>query len=543
MKSHAQKLLLLLGIALISYGCVQIGQLTAKLLTSSTSDLEEVSMQIRYIRNLWPRETKTFEVDYFEEWRAGRNALAVQSYKRDGVGLWKLDGTVTSNGTAVPYIDNGAHGKFIDDLQPQKINIQTSSGQQIDFTVGPIEPVEITSVNEGSDEIDLTKDLVLEFDEPASNQNKNMRLTMLMNIMGVQTWTPVVHFKAAEKVTIPAEAFKNMPGIKPNSGESYIMIERYRVEPTRHDGIGAAQVLSLSHDTRKVTVKNKVKLMSGIEAKGKIEDEDGTMNYTASKPNAFLGKPMNEAKKFALTSLTVRATQLKQKRTESSSSTNYYGSYKVTTTTTRTETRQFPKLPDIFWDNLIESTYRDVVATLQNNYNIELIPIEQVTSSPSYDELESIDDEITEVAVSKSYKNTKNLIPTTLAAIIGSASSTFASDRVDARLIEELGVDGLIAVTIDLEMPWEEFSLTPRMSFRISGAPNGYIYGPTIFAQGVIHGNGVELDEAKQKSEIGIDVLDKVVRRKQMIRAFDKSLKELKKVESQYAYDDIWTLQ
>lgn len=534
-------LILLFG---FSFGCVQIGKIAGKFLTGSTSDLNEASTQIRFIRNTYPPETNTTEAKYFDDWAEGRNVVAVTSFKREGAGMLKIDGTVNANGSPLTYVANGSYGKFTDDLTPQTIEIETSTGQQISFTVAPIEEVKIKSINSGSAEVDLTKDLIIELEEPINAENNNMRAMLLMDVLGARGWVDIANFKAAEKIIIPAEAFQHLPGLQPVMGDSYLKVERYNVTPHTGGGIGAAQILSLSWDAVPVKVTNKVNQINGIQVDGTIEDENGTIDYIASKPNAFLGRPFAKGKKLALTSLTVRATKLTQNRTETktSSSTSYYGSYSVrtTTTTVKSETRRFPELPEVFWDNLIDSMYDDILATLNKNMSAEFIPVESVIKSPSYARLTPIDDKITEVEVTKSYQGTKPLLPTTFGALIGSISTTFASDRIDARLIDELNVDGLVAITIDLEMPWEERSLSPRMSFRITGAPNGYIYGPTVFAEGVISGNGVVLDE---DTEITIDLLNNIVRQEVLIAAFDQALQKLQLEEKNHNYEQIWAVQ
>lgn len=539
---------IILGLLLVTgFGCAQFGKVVGKFLTSTTDDLNQASTQVRYTRNTYPPEIKTTEVSYFDDWTAGRNAVGINTFKREGAGMLKIDGTVTANGTPIPYVDNGAYGMFLDDLEPQKVEIKTTSGQEVSFLVEPIEEVKIKSVNGGSGEVDMSRDLVLEFEEPDHYANKNMRVLMLMDFMGTRSWMDVANFKAAEKVVIPAEAFKHMPGVRPNDGDSYLLVERYKVSPNINEGIGVAQILSLSWDAVPVTVTNRPKLIHGIGTTGEIEDEKGKVEYQVSKPNAFLGKPFSKGKKFALTSLSVRATKLKRERTETStsSSTSYYGGNKVTTTTTRTTTytKQFPTLPDVFWDNLINDMYEDVLATLNKNMGAEFIPMEEVINAPSFQKLPVIEDDITEVEVSKSYPGTRTLLPTSFGAIMSSISTTFASDRFDAKLINELGVDGLVAVTVDLEMPWDKDTLVPRMSFRITGAPNGYIYGPTVFAEGVIVGEGVDFDEAKEDSEIGIDLLNKIVQQENFIKAFDRALQELKAEEQRHGYEKIWAIQ
>lgn len=537
-------LVILLIIAISIPGCLMVGKMVAGMMTGKTADLKEVSMQIRFIRNLYPPETKTTEVDYLgEAWVAGKNIVGLNNFKRSGIGMYELDAAVTINGKPLPYYTNGAYGDFVNDLKPYNIEILTTSGQKASFTVKPIEEVKIKSVNNGSNEINVEEDFTIEFDVDSGTKNKEMKVSLLMDVMGTRSWVEVAHFKEQKSITFPKEVFRHLPGLEPNFGDTYLLVERYKVEPTVRGVVGAAQVISQSWDCVPIKLTGDIEdKVNGISAVGDLENDQGKMNYDISKPNAFLGKPFERAKKFALVSLTVRATKLKQSRSKTSSNTAYYGSYKVTTTTTTTTTRKFPKLPEEFWDQLIENIYTDVMGTLRKYHNIELIPMEQVLNAPSYGELEAIDDEVTEVEVSKSYKGTKNLIPTTLGAIISSVSSTFASDRPDARLIEELGVDGLIAVTVDLEMPWESFSLSPRMSIRISGPPHGYMHGPTVFAQGVVSGNGIEFDEAKGEEGLTMDILDKVIRREQLIAALDAGLSELKMKETEYNYNTIWNL-
>ncbi len=212
-------------------------------------------------------------------------------------------------------------------------------------------------------------------------------------------------------------------------------------------------------------------------------------------------------------------------------------------TTTTTTTRKFTVLPDAYWEELVDELYRDFESVLKRNHNISLIPVEKVISAPSYDDLEPISDNVSVVEVEKSYKNTKNLIPTTLSAIIDNISTTFASDRIDARLLRELGVDGLISVTIDLEMPWEEFTLTPRMSIRISGEPNGYIAGPTIFLQGLVTGNGIPLEKAKMNAEHIMEVLPSIIRKDELMSALDTGLKQVHNAEMGKGYEELWSLK
>ena len=127
--------------------------------------------------------------------------------------------------------------------------------------------------------------------------------------------------------------------------------------------------------------------------------------------------------------------------------------------------------------------------------------------------------------------------------MLGNVATTFASDRIDSRLIRELDVDGLIAVTIDLEMGYDDFSLSPRMSLRISGAPNGYKAGPTIYQQGVVFGKGMSLDKAKMNADYLMEVLPNIIRQKDLMQALDSGLKMMAIKEKEADYEVLWSLK
>lgn len=545
---------------LFSCGAImqQVGSLTGALLTGKTSNLGETSIQVFFLRNTYPKATQSIDVTYFKDtYRENENIVYILITDRDGVGFFQIDGTVTIDGTVVQHIANGIYGKWIDknDISPKKVSIETVTGQKAEFMVAPPPPIKIKSVNgEGENSVvSLEGDLQLEM-EAENASGTEFTVSFLSSVMGINAFTDFGTFKYKDNITIPAAMWNNpLSAMSPTSGANWLKVERFNVTATHVSGVGASQVVGMSVDCFPVTISGEVEESwvgtiseQGIHINDKIvtgSDEEKYMQYDVSKPNAFLGRPFSSAKKFAMVSFSVRATKLQQSRTTSGSSTSTFGNMEVTTTTTTTETRTFPKLPDAYWDNLVNTLYADFKTILDKNYNIELIPVADVLKAPSYKDLEPISDNITTVEVEKSYMDTKNLIPTTLSALIGNVSTTFASDRIDSRLINELGVDGIIAVTIDLEMPWEEFSLSPRLSIRISGGPNGYKAGPTIYLQGVINGNGTELDEAKMDADHIMEILPNVIRQNDLMNALDISLQKIKEEEKNKDYETLWSLK
>ncbi len=544
----------LISILLLGCGAVmkQVGNLAGSLLTGTTNDLNEAAVSVYFMRNVYPKATNDVAAEYFEEsWQDGGNMVYVSLLNRDGVGMLKVDGQVIIDGEVVPHVKNGFYGKWLDpnDVSPKKVVIKTSTGQEVSFTVAPPPPIKIKSINGMRENavIDITQPLDLELKAENQRPGEEISIALLGDIMGLHTFLEYGTFKYGDRLHLPAAMWKNaLTPYVPTSGANWLRVERFNVTPTNVKGVGATQIIGQALDCVPVSVQGELEetwvgTVDGqtINISETLEKDDGFMQVKFNKPNAYYGRPMSSGKKFAVASFTVRATKLQQQRTSSSSST--IGN--VTTTTTTTTTRTFPTLPDAYWENLVNKLYADFERVLKNNYSIELIPIEDVLRAPSYKALQPIEDKVSLVEVEKSYKGTKNLIPTTLSEILDDISTTFAWDRKDARLIRDLGVDGLIAVTIDLEMPWESFSLTPRMSIRISGPPNGYKAGPTIYLQGLVHGSGLPLDEAKMDADYVMDILPNVIRTNELMNALDLGFKKISKEEKSKSYDAIWSLK
>jgi hypothetical protein len=341
---------------------------------------------------------------------------------------------------------------------------------------------------------------------------------------------------------IPAAAFRhsappNARFFTFNKGPNYLLVERFVAEAGDQPAVGAAQVIAQSWDTVPVTLSGDVDVIERIEVQGEIGEGERRITYGLNKPNASYGRPFSSGKKFALASLTVRGT-LRKQETDSYS----YTSGNTKTTVTTTTTWQFPQLPDEFWDQLLESLHGDITSILQQRYGIEMIPVEQVTSSPMYAALEEIEDENTQVEIKRTYKGTKSLIPTSLSAMLGSISSTFAADRPDSRLMSELGVDGLISVTLDLDVPTDidQITLRPMMSIRVTGPPNGYTIGPTVYVEGLV---GSKRGATFMEGTKEIVTLNKIVRQKELMQALVQALDELDAKEDEMGYDALWALK
>lgn len=549
------KLLLLASAIVALSGCAQLGKLAGNLMTQSTTDLQACGTTVYYISNLYPPSVKSTEVSYMgEAWKEGRSTISVMNFKKHGIGFYKIDGVVAVDGTPMQHVAFGAYSKLIDsgDAAPKKITIETKTGQKAEFTIKPTFPVRIKSINgktEGA-EVDVTQDLVLELENPKGSERTMYKVSMLMDLMGTTSFVDVVVCRSADKIVIPHQAFVNAQVVASSDqaigtsiasfreGASWLRIERYEHDLTPNAGTGGYQGISASWDTKPVTVKGKSPSKSNVQVTG----EEKGFSFNVNKPNAYYGRALSMGKKFALASFSVRGTIFHQD-VKSSTSTQTMGNVEVTTTTTTITTLEFPQLPDEFWDKLLDNMYNDFVTALKNEHQIELIPVENVTKASGYAAMEPIEDKNTQVKIVRSYKGTKNLLPTSIVSILKSVSSTFASDRPDARLMRELGVDGLISATLDLQISKDANNhvvLNPVFTYQLLGPPNGYLVG-TQYVTGTVLGQGAPFNEEAVKSNPYS--LNSVVRKEDMMAAFRKSIVELKKLEEAEGYTKIWNLQ
>lgn len=527
--------------------CAELGKMAAEGMTEKTNSLKGIACSFSYINNLYTPKTNTTSVGIMGKgWTEGSNAVTVVMYKKHGVGLYKVDGNVTVDNDPIPYIMAGSYTKIFDteDLKPKTVKVTSSSGDEATVTIDPPKPVNLISVNGEKDgaDVDLNSDLNLEFgDFPGLTKDDRIKVSFLMDVLGVKEFVDIGVFKPAKRIRIPAAAFKNLSvnasasgvaELKP--GKNYIRIERYKVKKERIPPFAASQALSISWSTMPVELKGNSTQNINISVSG----NENSLAYNFSKPNAFMAKPFSKAKKFALYSLSVRGL-LRDVQTNITTKDNALMGTRTTTTTTIT--RQFPVLPNAYWDQLMNNSYKDVVKVMKD-MNISLIPVEKVTASKEYEFLDDVNDINNQYEVVRKYKNTKSLVPSSLDKLMSSFSSTFANDRPEVRLIDELGVDGLIGVSIDLviDKNSEQIKLAPRMVIRMIGGSNGYSVGPLTYANGYIYGAGVPFSEAEFSN---INALNRITRKDDMMKMLAKGLKSLGQKEKEMGYDDIWALQ
>jgi len=526
-----------------------LGKLAGNLLTSTTDDLSTLSMQVIYMQNLYPSETETIETEYFGFWEPGMDMAGVLFLKKEGVGMSKIDGTVNIDGNLTEHVANGFYGGIVSQNSgAHTVNVSTVRGDQAELKAEPIEPIEIISVNGKPKgevvDVNMDEDLVLELNHPEGG-TADFYVAVLGKVMGIRGFNEIGFFKSTTKIIIPKEAFRHTAttAYKFEQGSNYLLVQRTKEKVVNLPALGAAQVISGAMDWSPINLVGDQKTFLGIgtdeyNAGYKAKTKDG-FEVNANKPNAFWGPPLSEPKKLAMASFVVRATQLKQQQVKTSTST----SGNVTTTTTTTTTKTFPEVPEAYWDQLVNEFYKKFETALLEQMNVQLVPIETTMKASQYQHLFATMDTVSEEIVVKPYKGCKLLLPTTFSETWASRTSTFPSDKPEIKLLEELGVDGIISVTVDCAMSWEDGSLSPRMSFRINGPTNGWKVGPTTYANGLIAGPGQGISETAKNAADITDQLNQIMNVDRVIALFTEAMEGLKADEANKGYEKIWALK
>jgi hypothetical protein len=526
-----------------------LGKLAGNILTSSTDDLSTASIRVFYTDNLVPADAGTIETEYWDFWESGISIGGVSFTKREGVGMLKIDGTVSIDGQNFEHVANGFYGGPTDlGKGAHTFDISMTNGQTVSLEASSIEPIEIVSINgvpKGEPvTVRIDEDLVLELNHPEGG-TEDFYVQVMGEVFGVKTFNDIGFFKSVDKIVIPKEAFFNTStsALKYIQGDNYLQVARTKAELKDVQGVGAVQIISTSQDWAKITFEGEGDKLLGVgwdKNYAAIENKykDGFTNR-ATKSNAFWSPPFSEAKKVAIASFVVRATQLKQQETTTSSSTT--GNIRTTTTTTITKT--FPEVPEEYWDQLVEEAYFKFKEQLETQLGVEVIDIEHTIAAQQYDNMFSVEDTMATEIVVKPYKGCKLLIPTKLGEILTSASSTFPADLPDVKLVDELGVDAIVSATLDVSMSWEDQSLTPNFNFKLTGSTNGYKVGPLNYGQGSVRGPGTPLSESLESNEYIMEFMNDVMNLDRVIQLFGQSLSELKASEQGKGYEKIWALK
>jgi hypothetical protein len=570
-----KKILLFILIVSISLGAIaqkkkrkglrigeKIGKLTTKIMTSKTANLSEVSLRPTIISGVYNLDAKTSEATYFPKGTVeGDYVVSVTFMKNKGAGMLEIKGTVLCDGKIMEYVGAGTymtvfHKPF---TEIKTVAITTEEGGKASFSLQPLAPIEIVSVNGEKylPIIDLDKDLTIEFDANTKNQNALLKVSMLTKVMGAVAFNKFADFPSGTgKVTIPKEALsnteisggtKNMANFE--KGENFLLLEKEIIteredleDSQKVSEIGTLSLYAKAYASMPVIVRGKQedKIISAIRITGETENKVGVDFH---KPNADSGIPFSRGSKFGLASLTLNVKPY-QRETNTSESSWSVGNTKYTQTTTVTTTLAFPHLPDEHWDYLLDNFYNEVVAIFKEDYKIEFVPVEDVTGTSDYHTF-FVDEEVnSQVKVNRTYKNTNRSNPKSLGEIFGNVSSNLTNDTPLLRIMKEADVDGLVTIDIDLQVGVDKENhvvLVPNISISIRGRDEQKSNKQATYVEGMLvskTGNPFNTDLVKADK----NTLLKACSLDEMVEALRLSLAALRAKEIEMGYDKIWNI-
>lgn len=455
---------------------IQKGVVSAMSDGKGVSKLAGTSITVSYQANSFPRSL----VDYTTKtpgWETCGDGVWVAFTDYSGLGFSDTDGDVLINGKKQKGAGAGSYFYGFDPKNRGKkqIQITSSGGDQIDFEVEPPAPLEILSVNgktKGEDIIlDGTEDLVIELKNGNADPESNLHVQMVCKIYGTNNMFDIFVTRPRNKIVVPKEAFKNFEGSPlPFKKKNGLIVTRYKHKVIDDTSAGAFMYVQSYSDFLPVLVKGDLggSLITNAFDKEKntaINDKittEGEYNFTVKKGKPFTSPPTKLMKKVGIASFVVRGNLLKKETKVSVS-----GNIKTTTHTKR----WFPELSNETWQKLADKMYWKLVTILTNDFGIEVIDLDKVTNSKAYAKIKPIEDKVTKTFVEKGAGGTQRLLTTTMKDFFGDLKITFAGDNVNERLIRELGLDGVIAVTVDLDFDFDSEGLNPKIKM-VAFAPN-----------------------------------------------------------------------
>lgn len=516
--------------------------LAAGMTDASNPDIGTSAISIFYQANLHPQSIMRYPTKT-PGWKTCGDAVFAGFTNRNGTGLSSTDGSFLVNSTSIEYAGAGTffHGFDASKRGLQTVLINSSNGKSIEVPVKPAAPLAIVSVD-GIKKgemvaIDGTKDIVIELLNGDADPTSSLHVQLVCKLAGTPIIYDVIVTKARNTIYIPKEAFKNFEGSpSPFTTDNTLIINRVQEEIIHNTDAGALRTISAYMDWMPITV-------SGDIAKGSIMtngfDESkntnisvdlsttGEYNFSVSKSQPFTAPPVKLMKDVAVASFVVRANlDAKDVSTQ--------GNWIVETT------KWFPELEKDTWQKLCENLYAQFAATLKQEMKMQLRPLSEVVAAEAYRYAKPMQDEVTKNLVEVGAGGTKRILTSTSVDFFQDLSITFGGDFVSQRLVKELQVDAVVAVTIDLNFNFETEGLDPQVSI-VAFAPDVSYKTQAKFFSMSANTASKSLSESRQFEGPTEVVLSQMIKSDLLIQEFAQALKELSQKEDQYpVYEALW---
>lgn len=508
----------------------------------SNPDLGTAAISVFYQAHLHPQSIMKYPTKT-PGWETCGDAVFAGFTNRSGAGLSSTDGDFMMGDSNIAY--SGA-GTYFKGFSPEKrgkknIKITSSNGDVVKVDVEPGMPLEIKSIDgkpKGEPvDIDGTKDIVIELTNGDADKLSNIHVQLVCKLVGTPIIYDVIVTKARNKIIIPKDAFKNFEGSpSPFIKSNTLIVNRVRENVIEGTSAGAIRTISAYMDWAPVTVsgdlsKGNVLTMGFDTTKNtniKIDlQAQGEYSFTCAKDGPYLSPPIKVMKKVAIASFVVRGNTM-------ASQTSTSGDWIIKTK------KWFPQYTDQTWQNLVDKMYQDFAAKLTDNFDMEILPLDQVVNAKSYKYAKTIQDGASKTFVEAGAGGTKRILTTRSTDVFKDLSITFPSDFVSERLVKELDVDAVIAVTIDLDFNFETEGLDPTIRI-VAFAPNVSYKTSAQYFNMLASTPAKSLKDSKQGAGSAEDIIYTMINADAFTNNFVDALKKLSAEEDAYpVYENLW---
>jgi hypothetical protein len=524
------------------------------------SDLSEATLFLTYFSNLIPNHNLDF-VTKTEGWETCGDGVSVVFFDYTGIGLTDTDGDVKVNGEKLEGAGMGTYfkGFSADKRGNKKIEITSSTGDKVEVNFEPVPSLEILSVNgkkKGEDiVIDGTQDVVIELKNGDIEKDSQLYVEIIISAMSIKAQSHLFISNPTNTLVIPKESFVNFDmSPLPLVGKNTLSVSRVREEIIHNTDAGPIQKLAMYTDFVPVLLEgdivggNIITNSLSSDKNTKLDDKfkviEGEYNFQITKQNAYKSPPTSRMKKVGIGSFVIRGNLFQEKTTKTvSEKRDIYANTITTTTTTSNLKKWFPELSDDSWQKFANKMYEEFVNKVKTDLNVEVIKPSEMLNAKMYEKLNPIIDTVTKTFIQKGAYGTKALVTPGTINSLGDIRMTFVDDNPVEKLLQELDVDALIAVTIDLNFDLKTEGLNPVISI-VAFAPNVSFRTPATYFGLSADTKSKPLIEVNTYNKITggpEDIIYKLMKADDFFNAFTLAIRELKNGENKVpAYQKIW---
>ncbi|MEL7144931.1 MAG: hypothetical protein AAFO69_01080 [Bacteroidota bacterium] len=518
--------------------------------SGNNPDIGSAAISVFYQAHLHPQSIVKYPTKT-PGWQTCGDAVFLGFTNKDGAGLSSTDGQVTMRnvdaGETTLEIPFGGIGTYFQgfsdsDRSEKLVTITSSNGKSATVNISPGAPLEIKSVNGvprgGEITIDGTEDVTIVLENGNADPQSKLHVQLVCKLVGTPIIYDILVTTARNTIVIPKEAFKNFEGSpSPMAKVNTLMVNRVTEKIYNDTEAGALRTISAYMDWMPISVGGDLSkgnaLTMGFDSTKNVNIKidmttEGEYNFIVSKDGPYLSPPVKLMKKAAIASFIIKG------KLDATTTTSYNGWI-------NRSNKWFPEMADDTWQKLADKMYAQFESAISENMGVDIVSLRQVTQSEAYRHAKDIEEGASRTFVEVGAGNTKRILTTSFRDLQKDLGITFPGDFVSERLINELGVDVVFAVTVDLNFNFQSEGLDPKVSIE-AFAPNvSYKTAAKYFSISAAT-TAKSLDDSRKYTGGVENVLYQMIKADTFNKEFINALKALSAQEDQYpVYEKLWS--